>query len=250
MFVKIARKPLVRLGYCALSVLWGGLLVTGCGRFEVTARVEPLQEPAVTAVSSPTPVPATVVPPEEPTAIPTLVVPTATPISSPTPIGAQAMVDNNGSAPLFLDATYRDSVAGIALDYPSHWTITELSDEQKAQAIGYSTTFQSWPARPGGGGGIPDAGTKIDLAVNRTGAMSLAEVSAYFRQQIQEPDKVLAEEPIVLSSGLQGLRFRTSSIFGEAEQTLFLVNGYVVIFNGLGDEAVIRQILQTLRVTG
>lgn len=258
MFAKMMKKPFSHRIYRAVAPLCLSLLVTGCGRFEISARVEPLQE---AAVISPTPVgaqatvtpitaatqpelPTIVVPLEEPTIAPVTAIPTTTPAA------AQALPNPAGAAPLLLDATYRDTIVGLALEYPGDWTIIELTDEQKAQAVGYSTTFHSWPAGPGGGGGIPDGGTKIDLAVNRTGAMSLADASAQFRQQFQAPDKVLAEEPIVLASGLQGLRFRTSSIFGEAEQALFLVNGYMVIFGGLGDEVVIQQILQTLRVLG
>lgn len=239
------------------GMLLGTLLMAGCGRFEVSIqRVDEPNEPEATrsaqvdvlAVTS-TPIPfmpgagsSTALPP---TAIaPADLVPTVIPaVETATPVGAIP------TAIMPLNATFEDAVAGIALGYSTGWEIYELDDAQKASASTYATTFQSWIAGPGGGN-MPAGGVKIDLVVYPNRGRTLEEAVTLRRTEIESPDSettLLSEEPVMLVSGMEGVRMRTNSIFGESSQVVTVANGHLIIFSGTGDGVLLNQILQTLR---
>lgn len=210
------------------------LLLTGCGRFVAETTVERLEPPTAT------PVPPTVAPPTTVTTDP-VSIETATPVAETEP---DATVGT-----LTLDATYRDEYVGLALDYPSDWPTTEVSEEQKIGSRAYATTFQSWISGPGGGG-IPEGAAKVDLNVEPNGNLTLDGALAALREQYASPQsetELLAAEPVTLVSGLPAIRMRVKSIFGEAEQLLAVINGHQVIVGKLGDQALADQIVQTLR---
>jgi len=227
-----------------LSLLTISLTATGCGRFEVRTSVEPIGRTAV-ATDPAVPIPTLI--DETPSASAT------TPATAvPTTVAPTPAVDAD-SQTVRLDATYRDTYAGVGMDYPSDWAVTKLDDEQKTQSTTYATSFQSWISGPAGGGGIPEGGAKIDLVVSPNGTLTLEQAVAARRALLQQPDsdaKLIAEEPVLLASGLPGVLMRTESMFGEATQIVTAINGHLVIFAGLGEEEPINRILQTLRPLG
>lgn len=249
MFSKISKASLM------LSIFMG-LMVTGCGRFEVRTSIERIDSPAATQTPvaqlpvTSTPLPA--LPAEEAAEQPT-VIPPAT--DTPMTVAAAAGGSSSTATPFAttnLNATYLDEFAGISLDYPSDWEVLEPSEEQKASASTYATTFQSWASGPGGGGGIPEGGTKFDLLVQSNSANTLEEALNWRRTQIEAGAEttILAEESVTLASGLHGVRIRTESVFGEASEVISVANGHVILFSGIGDEALLNQILQSLRSLG
>ncbi|MCB0020657.1 MAG: hypothetical protein KDE09_22845 [Anaerolineales bacterium] len=182
------------------------------------------------------------------TATPSPAVVTAAPVLLATPIPVNTPdVVNTG---LTLDATYRDTYVGLALDYPSDWIITELSAEQKAQSQTYATAFQSWVSGPGGGDGIPEGGAKIDLGVTPDGTLTLDRALATLRELYARPDsdnELLGTKPLTLASGLPAVRVQTKSVFGESSYIFTVINGHQVNLGGIGDQAQVEQIAQTLR---
>ncbi|MEZ4622545.1 MAG: hypothetical protein R2867_44560 [Caldilineaceae bacterium] len=210
------------------------LILAGCGRFSVSTTVERMEPPTATALpATATPSPAAV------TGAPVL-------LATPVPVNAPAVVD----AGLTLDASYRDETVGLALDYPSDWTITELSAAQKAQSQSYATVFHSWVSGPDGGDGIPEGGTKFDLVVTSDGSLTLDRALAALQELYPQPEsdnELLGTEPLTLASGLPAMRVQTKSVFGESSYILAVINGHQVILGGVGDQAVVEQIAQTLR---
>lgn len=220
----------VRLLAWIAPVVW--VLLAGCGQFSVSTTVERVDPPTATTI----PVTATPTPAADVTSDP-IVMATATPLAET-------------NAALTLDATYRDEYGDLALDYPSDWTITELSAEQKAQSQTYSTSFHSWVSGPAGGDGIPEGGTKIDLGVTLDGTLVLDSALAALRELYAQPEsdsELLGTEPMTLANGLPAVRVHANSVFGESSYILTVINGHQVIIGGIGDQVLIEQIAQTLR---
>lgn len=220
------------------------LLLAGCGRFTVSTSVERIEAPTAT------PLPVSAAPISTALMAESVLVATATPLTAQPTASPPTSIGELDTDTLVLDATYRDTYVGLALDYPSDWSVTEPTAEQQMQSRTYAASFQSWVSGPGGGDGIPEGGAKLDLGVTPDGTLSLDGALATMRELYARPEsdnELLGTELITLASGLPAARVRTKSIFGVHEHILTVINGHQVIIDGLGDDAVVEQIAQTLR---
>lgn len=205
-----------RTALLIVVTLFVALLSVGCGQFELSTRAERL--PTATGV-------ATLPPPDGGATA------TTTPPASP------------------FDATYRDEIAGFAIDYPSEWELDGGLPDAEPRPDNYTVTGHSWLAGPGGGGGIPEGGTKFDLFVELDRADSLDEAVANWRESFltNEEAKILLERAITLGDGLPAIRFRVETNFGASEVTVTALHGHQILFGGLGDQALLNEIVMTLR---
>lgn len=145
---------------------------------------------------------------------------------------------------------YVDETAGVALLYPSGWSVLDIDRAAKEESIAYAVTFLSWEPEEGGQGGIPEGATKFDLVVIAdTTATSLEEAIAERREQMasmEPPETILAEERVRLGSGLEAVRWLVESRDEQAVVYLTFVGGQMIMISGLGDFAIIDAIGQTL----
>lgn len=145
---------------------------------------------------------------------------------------------------------YVDETAGVALLYPSGWSVLDVDPAAKEESIAYAVSFFSWEPEAAGQGGIPEGETKFDLVIiSDTNATSLEEAIAERRAQMAEmepPETILVEQRMRLSNGLEAVRWLVESRGEQAVVYLTFVDGRMIMLSGLGDFPVIDAIAQTL----
>ncbi|MDJ0756896.1 MAG: hypothetical protein QNJ45_25420 [Ardenticatenaceae bacterium] len=153
-----------------------------------------------------------------------------------------------------LEEVYEDPHAGVALNYPASWTVLDVPEEIKAESGGYAATFNSFDpnAMVGGSEGIPVGSTKFDLYIDNGSAPITFEGAVAQRRTAYEQSEfdveILSEELLNLPSGLPAVRWRIDSAMGGlVTEVVIVVNERMIVLGGLGDQALIDQIVDTLR---
>lgn len=159
---------------------------------------------------------------------------------------------NPGLALTPLEEVFEDPYAGIAINYPAGWTVLDVPDEIKAESGGYAATFNSFDPNAGGSGGIPIGSTKFDLYIDNGSTPITFEGAVAQRRTTYEQSEfdveILSEELFTLPSGLPAARLRLDSAMGgRATEVVIVVNERMIVLGGLGDQALIDQIVDTLR---
>lgn len=147
-------------------------------------------------------------------------------------------------------ATYEDSVAGVAVDYPEGWNILDVAAPAKESSPVYAVSFFSWEPEAAGSEGIPAGGTKFDLVVMDTEAGSLEEAIAERKAAMAEaelPTEILSEERWTLAGGLEAVRWMVEGHGATALVALTFVDGRMVMISGLGDLGLVEAIARSLR---
>jgi hypothetical protein len=203
----------------------------------------PTSEPATPTPELATPTPVADSPLDQPAA-------PESPLAAPeSPLAAPA-ADAGTAAPDWLaDAgIYQDEVAGFTVQYPGSWDLLDLPLEQKESSTGYAVTINSWPRDEGGAQGIPEGGTKVDIAVQRTGVLNPEEAIAQRRQQIlDEGTEILTEDVWTLDGDLLAVRRHVQGTMAEAVEVVTAINGYTVLIWGMGDFDRVDEIARSLR---
>jgi hypothetical protein len=224
------------------------LLVAGCGGIgEGPAPAGPVvvtpAAPAAPAVVTPEAVTPEGAAPGEPGAPAVTEAPGS---EAPPPAEAEpASPEMQSPAWLAEPETYYDERVGFTLQYPAGWDVLGLEQEIPQDTTGYSVTFNSWPRREAGGGGIPAGGTKFDLTVIQMNTNDLTVVVEERRQTLGE--SVIGEMEVVLQSGLPAVRLQTGA---DSSELVTVINGYAVVISGIGDQALVEEIAGTLTEVG
>jgi hypothetical protein len=155
----------------------------------------------------------------------------------------------SGESDWLADAqTYRDEVVGFELRYPAGWDLIDAAPEVKQSGMGYAVTLNSWPPQPGGA--IPEGGTKIDIMVEQSAPAGPADAAAIRRDQLaQDAEKptVSNETTLTLGVGLPATRWEVERQMGKSVEIVTATNGYTVLFSGLGDFALVEEIVRTMQ---
>ncbi len=160
-------------------------------------------------------------------------------------------------------ATYTDSFAGLALDYPSGWIVTDLSNEAKQDAAVYTVSFRSaQPQTTFKSQEVVDPTiSSIDLTIFLRDSKTLQQAIEERRDQDQQsatgqPIRIQLEEDWTLRSGLQAHRFLLNlgnSGEGTRDQLVSelvtVLNGKMVLLTGRGDLGLFNVIAVSLRET-
>jgi hypothetical protein len=182
---------------------------------------------------------------------------------SPTPTAHLVTQMPKTLAELGIQATtFQDAYAGLALDIPSSWKITELPDELKKGSTLYSTSLRSAdiPRGPKQQEGIPLGMAAVDVTVLLgDGSKTLDEAIRERRTSTlndETPGRVTiqSEEDWVLQNGLKAHRFlfnRASTVPGTPDEMSSLlvtvINGHVVLVSGAGDQSLFNIVAASIR---
>jgi hypothetical protein len=157
--------------------------------------------------------------------------------------------------PTFMTAgemlTYTDPVAGISIDYPASWYLESSALSHAEESFGYSVSLATWdilnPPTPSGKGqnGIPEGGTKIDVAVTKQ-AMTLEEAIAQ-QEQNESGSPILAREDVTLASGLPAVILDFEGPFGLIRTLITVLNGNIIYVSGYGNLEPFEAIALSLR---
>ena len=162
------------------------------------------------------------------------------PTSAPTqpPIQVEPS-PTDASAPAGAMTTYTDESAGFSIDYPADWYIDASAAVNGAQAYAYSVGIATWdlrnPPTPSGKGqnGIPEGGTKIDIAVMKQ-PMTLEEAIAQ-QSQNENSSPILAQKDVTLANGLPAVILDFEGPFGLIRTLVTIINGNVIYVSGYGN---------------
>lgn len=147
--------------------------------------------------------------------------------------------------------TYTDDVAGFSIDYPAGWFLENSAAANADQAFAYSVSIATWdllsPATPPGKGqnGIPEGGTKIDVAVTKQ-ATTLEEAITQ-QEQNESGSPVLAREDVSLANGLPAVILDFEGPFGPIRTLITVLNGNVIYVSGYGNLESFESIALSLR---
>jgi hypothetical protein len=147
--------------------------------------------------------------------------------------------------------TYTDDSAGFSIDYPAGWFLEASAAANADQAFAYSVSFATWdllsPATPPGKGqnGIPEGGTKIDVAVTKQ-AMTLDEAVAQ-QAQNESGSPILAREDVTLANGLPAAILDFEGPFGLIRTLITVLNGSIIYVSGYGNLEHFEAIALSLR---
>jgi hypothetical protein len=218
------------------------LLLAACGG-QQTTPVAPTLE-TVVAVPSPTlALPST--PTAGVTAAPTESPATATATAS-TP--AETATAQATDEPVSL-ATYEDSVAYFALDYPAAWYVMDVPQEEKVGMPGYILTFLSWDPGAGGLQQIPAGETIVEVNVQPAGDESLEEAAASMTASLGTRVQIVSESAVTLGNGLPAMRWLLDTPAGPTHVVLTVIGERPIMLRGWGDEVIFDQIADSLRST-
>ena len=157
----------------------------------------------------------------------------------------------NESSPALTMTTYTDDSAGFSLEYPAHWYLESSALMHAEESFGYSVSMATWdilnPPTPSGKGqnGIPDGGTKIDVAVTKQ-AMTLEEALAQ-QEQNESGSPILAREDVTLANGLPAVILDFEGPFGPIRTLITVLNGNVIYVSGYGNLEPFEAIALSLR---
>lgn len=155
------------------------------------------------------------------------------------------------SAPAMAMTTYTDDYAGFSIDYPANWFLEDSALAHAPESIGYSIGIATWdlrnPSPPTGKGqsGIPEGGTKIDVAVTKE-SMTLEEAVTQ-QGQIENAGPILARKDVTLANGLPAVILDLDSPIGLVRTLITVLNGYVIYVSGYGNLENFEAIALTLR---
>ncbi|HET6597491.1 MAG TPA: hypothetical protein VFG81_17835 [Anaerolineales bacterium] len=147
--------------------------------------------------------------------------------------------------------TYTDDFAGFSLDYPANWYLESSALIHAEESFGYNVSIATWdilnPPTPSGKGqdGIPEGGTKIDVAVTKQ-AMTLEEAIAQ-QEQIEGAAPILARTDVTLASGLPAVILDFEGPFGPIRTLITVLNGNIIYVSGYGNLENFESIALTLR---
>ena len=195
----------------------------------------------------------TSVPPDQPTLPPTpareLMTPTAVrELMTPTPITLAGLgVETE---------TYRDELAGLAIDYPKGWIVNAPTDEIKQTSMGYSISIRSGesPSQPKQQEGLAPGIAAMDVVImNDTHPASLEEAVALRKEQWSSeefPPEIVSEEYLTLSDGTPAARFLLETRNGRAGELITIIDGRMILVAGFGEMALYEPIARSVRATG
>ena len=183
------------------------------------------------------------------TSLPTTELPAS---SSPTqpfvPVEPSPTAEN---PPTTAMTTYTDQSAGFSIDYPAGWFLEASAAANAEQAFAYSISFATWdllsPATPPGKGqsGIPEGGTKIEVAVTKQ-SMTLEEAVTQ-QTQNESGNPILAQKEVTLANGLPGVILDVEGMAGPTRTLITVLNGNVIYVSGYGNLENFESIALTLR---
>lgn len=136
--------------------------------------------------------------------------------------------------------TYRDTVVGFELDYPTGWV---------ADTTGISNGVILWSIKPEGPGsdGVPADVVKLDVMMRPDVTLTLDDLVAQQKAEVANVNgSILAEERLTLASGLEAVRLHVSAL-GEVISLLTIINGHPVYVTGFGDLSRFDAVARTLR---
>lgn len=143
--------------------------------------------------------------------------------------------------PAAFTKTYRNSIIGFELDYPSGWLI-DTSNEASGTVILWSKKVEG-----PGVDGVPADVVKIDIVNPVTTARSLDELVEWQKQIIADSShEILHERSVQLPSGLDAVQLHISGI-GEAMALLTMINETPLIIVEYGDLSYFTEVSQSLR---
>ncbi len=160
-------------------------------------------------------------------------------------------------------ATYTDTFAGLALDYPSGWIVTDLGNEAKQDAAVYTVSFRSaqpqttFKSQEVVDPTISSINLTIFLRDSKTLQQAIEERRAEDQQSATgEPILIQLEEDWTLRSGLKAHRFLLN-LGNNGEGTrdqlvsdlVTVLNGKMVLLTGRGDLGLFNMIAVSLRET-
>lgn len=182
--------------------------------------------------------------PAGPTAAPTqAAVPTDT-VPPPAPTETEPAVPGLS----FEAATYENSTAGFALEYPRHWTVGP--DEQYSR--GGITAFTSW-TRPTDvlPGEAPPGETRLDVTVQLWDPVNDLEAFLAQRKGAWEAsgNQILSEERSSVEGGGASAAFVVEATDGtQAYFFLTTLSDAYLVLSGTGDLALLAEIAGTLKM--
>jgi len=242
-------------GLAVISSVW----IAAC-----TAQLDPA--PAAQAVSTPVSI-ATVAVAAMPTAG-QAGEPAATPVEDGMPPAVEEPASVPGSIAIppvgkslqelgYTVSTYTDPVSGFAFDYPAGWMLTDLSQEQKQNALIYTVTLRSMQVTPTPKQqeGLPAGMTAIDIGIQKNGPKTLGQAVDDRRAAAANPDngapaKIIVDEDWPLPGGLPAHRLMLTVGPGQhVTEVITLIQGHLVLVSGQGDQVLINAIAASLRET-
>ena len=142
--------------------------------------------------------------------------------------------------------TFQDMSHGIALGYPASWTQMEVQVGDRGSIV----ALASWEISPQNMDAIPSGETRMDISILQWEPLDL---DAYVQQRKIAWDAsgitILDEKRSNLQSNLEVVEFQMVGANGEAAYFLFaLINNRFVGLSGTGDQELIMNIGQTLRI--
>lgn len=239
---------------CVSSVLIGAC----------TSQLDPA--PAAQAVGSPVPT-ATAASALVPTATQAIAsAATSAPGEMPPAVEEPAAESPSLAAPLigktlqelgYSVSTYTDKVSGLAFDYPAGWMLTDLSEEQKQNAMIYTITLRSMQVTPTPKQqeGLPEGMTAIDIGIQKNGPKTLGQAVDERRAAAANPDngapaKIIVDEDWPLAGGLPAHRLMLTVGPGQrVTEVITMIHGHMVLVSGQGDQALFNAIAASLRET-
>lgn len=145
--------------------------------------------------------------------------------------------------------TYRNTQLGFAIDYPEGWTLIDVNPEIMASGQPYTATLLS-PQPAGGGSELAAGASKMDITIIPGGAASLDAAAAQQRAAIEgasPPGQITAENRLTLAANLPALRWEITSPGSASVLFIAVINGNVVLLNGIGDKELFDVMVLTLR---
>ena len=167
------------------------------------------------------------------------------PTSQPNPLATQTSMTAGEML------TYTDDFVGFSLDYPANWYLESSALMHAEESFGYNVSIATWdilnPPTPSGKGqnGIPDGGTKIDVAVTKQ-AMTLEEAIAQ-QEQIEGAAPILGRKDVTLANGLPAVILDFEGPFGLIRTLITVLNGNIIYVSGYGNLENFESIALTLR---
>lgn len=159
--------------------------------------------------------------------------------------------------------TYTDSFAGLAIEYPTGWIITDMSDDVKKDAWAYTVSVRSGePEAVFKSQNLEDASiASIDITIFIQDVKTLEQAIDERRAQLQQsesgqPVVIQSEEDWTLRSGLKARRFLINlGNTGEGtrdqlvSELVTIIRGKMVLVTGMGDLSLFNGIAVSLRET-
>jgi hypothetical protein len=147
-------------------------------------------------------------------------------------------------------ATYTDTNAGFALDYPAAWQVTAPGEIGKAAVYSASIiSFARVTPGPKQQEGIPEGHAKIEIVVfqDKTYTYEEAVDSQRKQNEAEMPTTLLIDEGWQLPSGLPARRWVVDGMAGQVNILITAIDGRKVIVAGYGEPGLFNVIAGSLR---